>query len=122
MEKLFKISAREVKQEKGASFIACSTKIGERYFKVKFTKDCLTQPKKRGLYDLLVDINKCSLQKGDKYINKQGFEAEGQPTIWVREVINLRPYTEEELNAINEAKFEAVFGDAEKANYEPLPF
>ena len=122
MEKLFKISAREVKQDNKQSFIACSTKIGDKFFKIKFTKECLTQPKKRGLYDLTVDIDKCSIQRGEKYVNKQGFEAEGQPTIWVREVVNLRPYTEEELNALNRAKFDAVFAEAESDNYEPLPF
>lgn len=122
MEKTFKISAREVKQEGNKSFIACSTKVGERYFKVKFTKDCETQPKKRGLYDLTVDLDKCSLQRGDKYTTKQGYEAEGQPTIWVREVIKLRAYTEEELAEINRAKFEAAFGEAENTNYDPLPF
>lgn len=121
MLKTFTITSREIKTDKN-SFISSSAKIGDRYFKIKFTKDCLTKPNKRGLYRLTIDTTKCSIERGDKYINKQGFEAEGQPTIWVREVNYLTPYTEEELNAMNEKKFEAVFGEEDTADYEPLPF
>ena len=121
MVRTFKISAREVKQEKN-SFIACSTKVGNSYFKIKFTKDCITQPRKRGLYDLTIDTNKCSIENGKKYINKQGFEAIGQPTIWVKEAITLRAYTEEELAKINDEKFAQAFAEAEDSEYEPLPF
>lgn len=121
MIRTFKIAAREVTHE-NQKFIACSTKIGDKYFKVKFTKDCATQPRKRGLYDITLNTDKCSIERGKKYINKQGYEAEGQPTIWVKEVDNLRAYTEEELNAINEAKFKAVFDAAEANTDEPFPF
>lgn len=122
MVKTLKLSAREVKQENNKSFIACSAKIGDRYVKVKFTKDCETQPRKRGLYDLTIDTSKCSMEKGKPYVNKKGFDAIGQSTIWVREVVKLRAYTEEELAAINEANFSGLF-EAEETSTDPeLPF
>ena len=121
MIKTITISARQVKAEK-AQFIACSTKIADKYYKIKFVKECETQPKKRGLYDLTFDTKFASIQRGEKYVNKQGYEAEGQPTIWIKQVEKMRMYTEEELQEINDAKFEAVFADEEAGEYIPEPF
>ena len=118
-----KIATREIKQEKN-SFCASSTKIGNTYYKVKFTKECEKTPKKRGLYDLTIDIDKCSIENGKKYVNeKTGFEGVSNPTIWVREIHNIRAYTEEELAAMNREKFAAVFAEEDgEADYEPLPY
>ena len=104
----FVISAKEVKQEKN-SFIACSAKIGDSYYKIKFTKECERVPKTRGLYDLVIDEDKCSIQKGKKYVTKDGYEAIGNPTIWVKEIASIRKYTEAELAEINRANFAGVF-------------
>ena len=104
----FVISAKEVTAE-GKKFIACSAKIGNDYFKIKFRKECEKTPKKAGLYDLVIDEDKCSIQNGKKYTTKDGYEAVGNPVIWVGEVETLRQYTEAELAEINRAKFAGVF-------------
>lgn len=117
MIKTLKVSAREVKTDKN-SFIACSTKIGDRYFKIKFVKDCMIQPKKRGLYDITIDTAKCSIQRGEKYIDKNGFDRDGQSTIWVKEAESIRLYTEEELSAINENKFKEILDIAEDSSID----
>ena len=108
--KTFVISARKVKVN-NKSFISCSTKIGDTFYKVKFRKDCEKAPKKPCLYDITVDIDKCSIQNGKKYITKDGYEAIGNHTIWVSEVMELREYTDEEMSEINRAKFDGVFAE-----------
>lgn len=104
----FVLSAKEVKQEKN-TFIACSAKLGDTYYKIKFTRECEKAPKTRGLYDITIDEDKCSIQRGKKYTTKDGYDAIGNHIIWVREIAAIRKYTDEELAEINRAKFAGVF-------------
>lgn len=104
----FVVSAKEVTAD-NKKFIACSAKIGQDFFKIKFRRECANAPTKAGLYDLVIDEDKCSIQNGKKYTTRDGYEAVGNPTIWVGEISSIRMYTEAELAEINRAKFATVF-------------
>lgn len=117
MKRTFKITAKEVTKKDGAKFISCSAKIGEKWYRVKFTQDCEGIPKKRGIYDLTVDSTHMSMQKGkvkDAYTEND--------ILWIKEIVKLRKYTYEELIAINEEKLAKVFGDFEVVEPDILPF
>lgn len=108
MVRTITIHAREVKIEK-LNFIACDANINNTWYKIKFTKDCETTPKKKGLYDLTINLDDCSLQRGKAYTTKNGKKGTENSTIWVRNVIKLRAYTEEELQKINREGMLAAF-------------
>lgn len=107
MERTFRISAKEIKKKDGSGcFISCSAKIGNTWYRVKFTQDCERAPRKRGLYDITADDTAMSIQKGkvkDEYTEND--------IIWVREIKHIRKYTNDELNAMNTEKLNKVFGD-----------
>lgn len=119
MERTFRISAKEIKKKDGSgSFISCSAKIGGFWYRVKFTKDCETSPRKRGLYDITVDDNSMSVQQG-----KDRDEYRENDTIWIREIKKIRKYTDDELNAMNTEKLSKVFGKAlDESDAGDLPF
>lgn len=118
MTRTFRISAKEIKKKDGTgSFISCSAKIGEKWYRVKFTKDCERSPKKRGLYDLTVKSEHMSVQKGKI---KDGFTE--NDILWISEIETLRRYTEEELNEMNEAKLSEVFGGTKEVDPDDLTF
>lgn len=118
----FKLHASEVKYE-NINFITCSAEIKNRWFKIKFTKDCEISPKKRGLYDIEISPDDCSIVKGSKFTRKDGTTGEENPTIWVRNVINLRRWTEDEMKAENRAKFDEFFkAGLEEVDDGNLPF
>lgn len=108
--KTIEIYAKEVKSDRNI-FYAYSTKIGDSYYKVKFTKSVANAPRERGIYKLTFDSSIASIESGKPYTTKDGYEAIGNPTIWVTSIINLEPLSNEEIAARNEAKFKAVFGD-----------
>lgn len=119
MERTFRISAKDIKKKDGSgSFISCSAKIGDSWYRVKFTQDCERSPRKRGLYDITVDYNSMSIQKGkvrDAYTEND--------TIWVKEIKKIRKYTDDELNTMNAEKLSKVFGEAlGEADAGELPF
>lgn len=103
------IHAQEIKKEK-QSFIACSAEIGDKWYKIKFTKDCDGTPKRKGLYELTIDFDECSVEKGRAYTNSKGREGVANDTIWVRHIVGLRAYTEEELRAENRMAMNNIFG------------
>lgn len=115
------IHAQEIKKEK-TSFIACSANLYDNvWVKVKFTKACENAPKTSGLYELKIDFDKCSLERGKPYTNAKGEEKMGNDTIWVREIEYIRKQTEEELKAKNREELTALFGGA-KNDAGELPF
>ena len=95
--------AREIKTEKN-SFIAVTSQINGKFYKIKFKKDCNTIPRKKGLFHLTVDLDKISIQYGKEYAAKDGKKKEENPTIWVEEVDELKYFTDEELKALNRDK------------------
>lgn len=119
MERTFRISAKDIKKKDGSgSFISCSAKIGDSWYRVKFTRDCESSPRKRGLYDITVDDNSMSIQKGkvrDAYIEND--------TIWIREIKKMHKYTDDEINAMNTEKISKLFGKAlDETDAGELPF
>ena len=104
------IHAQEVKKGK-QTFIACSAQIGGRWYKVKFTKDVVDNPKEKGLYDLTIDFDTCSLEKGHTYVRKDGSLGSANDIIWVKNIVALRQHSEEELRDANRAAFAGVFED-----------
>lgn len=121
MEKTQKLTiyAKEIKMNDGKAFVAFTTLVKTKWFKVKFTRNCLTTPKEKGMYHLTIDVNDVSIEKGKFYTDKNGVKKQGSPTIWINKVVELSKYTEEELKQIREAKLESVFGDD---NEKDLPF
>lgn len=115
-QRTFTVHAKEVRKE-NRSFITCSAEINGRWYKIKFTKECNQMPKVRGLYELTIDFDNCSLEKGKPYTNAQGKKGVENDTIWVKSVISLRQYTEEELNANNRAVMYEIFGTDEDIPY-----
>ena len=98
-----KCYAKEIKTEKN-SFLAVSSQINGKYYKIKFKKDCNTIPRKKGLFHLTINIDSTSIQYGKTYVGKDGKTREENPTIWVDDVIEIKYFTEEELKAINRDK------------------
>lgn len=126
MEKTQKLTiyAKEIKLGDGKSFVAFTTLLKNKWFKVKFTRNCLTTPKEKGMYHLTIDVNDVSIEKGNFYNDKNGEKKQGNHTIWINKVVELSKYTEEELKQIREAKLESVFGDDKENifNEKNLPF
>ena len=116
------LHAQEVRKDK-QTFIACSAEINNKWYKIKFTKDCPESPKTKGLYELSIDFDNCSLEKGKQYTTKNGKKGTANDTIWVRDVVALRKYTDAELKVANRAAMSAVFDGFDSAELEPdLPF
>ena len=106
-------------------FPSSTAKIGDEYFKVKFTKDCNTSPKTSGVYDLKVALEDCSIQNGEIYTDKDGNKKRGNRTIWVRNVLELRKHSDEEMREANaKAMLEALEGTTftELKPDDDLPF
>lgn len=108
--KTITIHATEVKKDK-QSFIACSAEINGIWYKIKFVKGCKKAPTKKGLYDLTIDYDNCSIEQGKWYTNKKGVDVKENDTIWVRTISNIKEYSEEDLKSINRMAMATVFGD-----------
>lgn len=106
------LHSQEIKKDK-QSFIASSAEINGRWFKVKFTKECDGQPKTKGLYELTIDFDECSIENGKIYTRADGTTGIANDTIWVRTIAGLRKFTEEELKEANRESMKALFGDSE---------
>lgn len=104
------IHAQEIKKDK-QTFIACSSEINKKWYKIKFTKDVTDAPRKKGLYDLTIDFDECSLEKGKQYTNEKGKKGIANDTIWVRHIVALRQYSDDELKALNRVSMGSVFGE-----------
>ena len=104
-----RISASEIKKDK-QSFIACSAQINGKWYKIKFTKECEGAPKKKGLYDLTIDFDGCSIEKGKKFVSSKGNKGVSNDIIWVRYITSIRQLTEEETAQINREQLSELFG------------
>lgn len=104
------IHAQEIRKDKQV-FIACSSEINKKWYKIKFTKDCVNVPKIKGLYELTIDFDFCSIEKGKPYTNKDNKKAISNDTIWVRHIVNIRQFTEDELKGANRVALSEIFGD-----------
>ena len=102
--------ARLVGKDK-QKFIACSANINGVWFKIKFVKTCEKAPKEKGLYELTIDLRKCSLENGRTYKRADGTIGSSSPVIWVREIADIRKYTEEELAERDLSSLQSIFGE-----------
>lgn len=111
------LHSQEVRKDK-QTFIASSAEINKKWFKIKFTKDCTNAPKTKGLYELTIDFDNCSIERGKQYTSKNGKKGIANDTIWVREITAIRKFTDEELKAANRIGMSAIFDGTD----EELPF
>lgn len=109
-----KLHTQEIRKDKQV-FFASSAKIKDVWYKVKFTKDVTNMPKEKGLYDLTVDLDDCSFEKGKTYVSKKTGEVLLEnSTIWVRKITDIRKYNDEDLKMINRAEMSEIFGEEEE--------
>ena len=107
------ISAKAVKNAEGKSFIACSVKIKGVWYKVKFTQEGANAPRKVGRYDIEVNANKCSVEKGKAYVDKKTQEErKSNDKIWIKELVSIHQWTDEELAEANSKYIDEIFGFA----------
>lgn len=92
-------------------FIACSAEINKKWYKIKFRQSVPDAPKTKGLYELTIDFDSCSIEKGKAYTTSNGKKGVANDTIWVANIVKLRMYTEEELRAATRLAMGAIFGD-----------
>lgn len=108
MTATIKIHTREIKKD-GKKFFSSTANINGEWFKIKFTTECVGSPRARGLYDLTVDYDDCSVQKGSYYTSKTGEQKKDSDIIWVRKIADIRKYSDEELKEANRATMAAIF-------------
>lgn len=103
------LHSKEIKKDK-QSFIVNSAEINGKWYKIKFTKSCHDVPRTKGLYRLHIDFDDCSLELGKTVTNKAGKKFVENDTIWVRHVVGLEAFTDEEIKARNREALSKVFG------------
>ena len=112
----FVMSAREITKDK-KHFVACSAEINGQWYKIKFTRDCAGAPREKGLYKIWLNIDDCSYEPSRKMRREDGSEFTTNPTIWVKAIDRIQPFTEDELRERNRNQLADVFD-----NRDPLPF
>lgn len=105
----FTMHAKEIRKDKQV-FIANSAEINKKWFKIKFTKECIDVPKTKGLYEITIDFDECSIEKGKTYTKANGEIGIAQDTIWIKHIVGIRKYTDDDLKAANRMTMSAVFG------------
>lgn len=103
------LHAQEIKNDK-QKFIACSSEINGKWYKIKFTQTCTDAPKEKGLYILTIDFDECSVENGKRYTNSKGKTGVSNDIIWVRHIVGIRKFTDEELKAENRMAMGNIFG------------
>lgn len=106
----FTMHSKEIRKDKQV-FIANSAEINKKWYKIKFTKDCITVPKTKGLYEVTIDFDECSIEKGKPYTKANGEKGLDQDTIWIRHIVDIHQYTDGDLKAANRMAMSAVFGE-----------
>lgn len=107
--KTCELHCREIKKENNA-FIVSNAELNGEWFKIKFTKSCNQVPRERGLYSLTFDLGESSYQEGKTYVTKDGEVKKDTPTIWVKDVIELRKLTKEEISKKNREQMGKILG------------
>lgn len=104
------LHAKEIVNGK-QKFIACSMKVNDRWFKVKFRKCCEETPKTKGLYRMGFSYDDVSIEFGKDVVGKNGKKFKTDDTVWVSKVLFLDKFTEEELTERNRNILASAFGD-----------
>lgn len=102
------IYAKEIKNDKQC-FISATTQISGVWYKVKFTKECLNNPRTKGIYRLTINFDDCSIEKGEYYENKKGEIRRGNSIIWINKILRIEKKSDEELKEDNRKAFEEIF-------------
>ena len=105
----FTIYTKEIKSG-NQKFYVSSAKIKDKWYKIKFTKDCDRAPKDRGIYDIIVDYDDCSIENGKLYTKENGETGIAPDNIWIKKLIDINRYTEEKLREMNREKMTEIFG------------
>lgn len=98
-QRTFKVYAKEITTKDGKSFVALTTGYNDVFYKFKFKKACTTNIQLKGVYDVVVDLNDISVQKGKIVARADGTEYKENSTIWVEKTISIRKYSDDELKA-----------------------
>lgn len=120
-QKTIRIYGKEVKTEKN-SFITFSSKINNRYYKIKFTKDVDGVPKRKGVYNLTVNTKDISVQNGGKYEAKDGTIKDGTPTLWIKSFVTITKVPQDVLDAENKKVVDAIFDGDDDDDDDDIPF
>lgn len=104
------LHAKEIVNGK-QKFVACSMKVNDRWFKVKFRKCCADAPKEKGLYRMAFNYDDVSIEFGKDMVGKNGKKFKSDDTVWVSKLIFIEKFTEEELAARNRDMLASAFGD-----------
>lgn len=108
--KVITLHTQEIKKDKKV-FYASSAEICGKWYKIKFTMDCEGAPKEKGLYTLTIDIDECSVETGKVVKNSAGKEVKTADIIWVKSIVNLQKYSDEDLKEENRKLMGNIFTD-----------
>lgn len=96
------------------NFPTHAAQIGDTWYQIKFTRTCYGQPLEAGRYDITIDFDECSIERGSIFTRDDGTTGRRNDIIWIKSIVNLHKYTEEEFKEANRADMEAIFGGATK--------
>lgn len=106
----FTMTVKEVR--KGTqSFLVGMANIANKWYKIKFNRSCNDTPKERGIYDITIDFDSCSVERGKKYTREDGTEDIGNDTIWIANIVNLRKWSDEDMRERNRKNMAEIFGE-----------
>lgn len=104
------VHGREVNSER-RSFIAFSANINGVWYKIKFTRAVTNVPRKKGLYEMSIDLKSCSTQKGAFYDDRNGVTRQENDTIWIKDLIEWKEASSEQYEALNVKTMLEIFGE-----------
>lgn len=108
--KTITVYAKDIKSD-NKKFTACTALIKDKWYKIKFVKDCKDKITERGVYELSAYVDDMSVEHGKPVTNSKGKTTISNPTIWIKSCVLLRKYTEEELKLRDREKLASVFGE-----------
>lgn len=108
MEKTIKIFTKECLTKDGKKFLTYSTKIKNTFYRVKFTRDVDTLPKKQGYYNLTFDTSYASIQKQKVDLANNAFQNYND-ILWISQVEKLEEESVEEAKQRREEALKDVF-------------
>lgn len=102
------IYAKEIKTEKN-KFLTFTTRIKDTYYKVKFTREVRDIPAEKGTYELTIDLDNVSIQCGEVVTTKSGKQVQENDTLWIKHIVGIRKYTQDDYKEVNRLKVEELF-------------
>lgn len=98
---VLEVYGKELSTKEGRKFIKYSTKLQGVYFDLRITQVSNIKLNNKGAFKLVVDLNMVSIQNDKTYIDKEGKEKPCTPILWVRNIEEIKEYTEEEKYQMN---------------------